>query len=237
MNRRALALAGTAFALLLTASAASAKGHLQARPTLVELQPKAAAARLTLSNTGDEPVSAQVRVFVWTQQGGEDRLIATDQIVLSPPIVEVPAGGEQVVRIVRQSPAAKGSDQSYRLIVDELPGAKGKSGTVSLRMRYVLPLFVRSAEATSPDLGCRLSAAILTCDNKGGRAAQLGRTRLLDGKGNTVELSSGLFGYVLPGNQRQWTLDLDRLTSLSADLRLESQLNGQPVTLPVARAR
>lgn len=176
-------------------------------------------------------------MFAWTQQGGEDRLVATDQIVLSPPIVEIAAGGEQVVRLVRQSPAAKGPDRSYRLVVDELPGVQGKAGTVSLRMRFVLPLFVRSADATSPNLSCRLNAAILTCDNSGGRAAQLGRTRLLDGKGKAVELSSGLFGYVLPGNQRQWTLDLDRLTSLSADLRLESQLNGQLVSMPVVRAR
>lgn len=237
MSRRASALAGLLAVLALAASAVAAKGDLQARPTLLELQPKMAAGRVVLANTGDETVSAQVRVYAWTQQEGEDRLVASDHIVLSPPIVQIAPGAEQIVRFVRHGPAAVGQDQSYRLVVDELPNAKTSTDTaVTIRLRYVLPLFVRASNARPAALTCRLLAASLACTNSGGQAAQLGRTRLVDGQDHALELSAGLFGYVLPGSLRQWPLDPLPLPSLSADLRLESQLNGQPFSVPVVRA-
>jgi fimbrial chaperone protein len=118
MLRRALLLAGSLLGLAVAAPSASAKGHLQARPTMLELAPGAAAGRMTLANTGDEPVPAQVRVFAWIQKDGEDVLVPTTDIVLSPPIVTVPAGAEQLVRIVRQGRPPARSDQAYRIVVD-----------------------------------------------------------------------------------------------------------------------
>jgi fimbrial chaperone protein len=234
MNRRAFALAGLLAALTLTASSVGAKGNLQVRPTLIELPPKKAAGRIVLANTGDEPMLAQVRVYAWTQQEGEDRLAASDQIVLSPPLVKIAPGGEQVVRFVRQGTAVVGQDQSYRLIVEELPNAKtSQDTTVSIRLRYVMPLFVRAAGASPVALTCRLLAASLSCTNTGGQAAQLGRTQLVDHQGRTRELSAGLFGYVLPGSLKQWPLDPAHVSSLGADLRLETQLNGKPFSVPV----
>jgi fimbrial chaperone protein len=220
----------------LLAPASMAKGQLQARPTLVELAPGATAARMILANTGDAPVSAQVRVFAWTQADGEDRLADTRAIALSPPIVRIPPGGEQVVRIVRQGPAAAG-EGSYRLVVDELPAppATGEASGIAFRMRYVLPLFVRAAGASAPDLRCRLAGVQFSCDNRGGRAAQLGSSRLRDAGGHAVTLSPGLFGYVLAGSSRRWTLGAASLTALGSELQLETRLNGQPVTIPVAR--
>lgn len=236
MNRR-IPLGVFATILSLTAPAVGAKGHLQVNPTLVEMRTKAAASRIVLSNTGDESVSAQVRVFAWTQRGGEDQLADTDQIVLSPPIVKIDPGQEQVIRLVRVGAPNQGSrDQSYRIIVEELPGAKPSVDMVKLRMRYVMPMFVRAADAAQPQLDCRMRATTLTCSNAGGRAAQLGRTRLLDGNGHSMELSTGLLGYVLAGSKKQWSIDPTRLSTLTADLRLDSQLNGQPLSLPLAQA-
>ncbi|HRP87670.1 MAG TPA: fimbria/pilus periplasmic chaperone, partial [Gammaproteobacteria bacterium] len=97
--KRAIALA--AVLALLPAGHAFARGQLQARPTLVELAPGNQAGRLVLANTGDAPVAAQVRVFAWSQVDGEDRLADTNEIAISPAIVRIPPGGEQVVRVVR----------------------------------------------------------------------------------------------------------------------------------------
>jgi fimbrial chaperone protein len=238
MSRRALLLAGNLLGLALAAQAASAKGHLQARPTMLELPPGAAAGRMTLANTGDEPVAAQVRVYAWIQKDGSDVLVPTTDVVLSPPIANVPAGGEQLVRIVRQGKKADQRDLSYRVVVDELPG-KTKSGdaAVGILMRYVLPLFVRSAEAGDAALSCGLvraqAGASLECTNSGGRAAQLGASRL-KGNGKTYELTAGLYGYVLPGSQRRWPLDSARLKLVGHSPTMESQLNGAPVSITVA---
>jgi fimbrial chaperone protein len=239
MARRASLLAGSLLALTVVATAASAKGQLQARATLLELGVDSAAGRLTLANTGDAPVTAQVRVFAWAQQGGQDRLAPTTAIVLSPPIVKIPPNGEQVVRIVRQGPAPAGRDQTYRVVVDELPDRSRPNATaISFRMRFVLPLFVRDAVAKPPSLTCGIErldqATVLTCSNSGGRAAQLGATTLLGAGGQKYELTPGLFGYVLPVSARRWTLDPTHLAKLGSNLRLETRLNGDPLTLPLA---
>ncbi|MPZ17796.1 MAG: fimbria/pilus periplasmic chaperone [Luteitalea sp.] len=220
-------------------SAGQSGGQLQAGPTLLEIGPKVAATRLLLGNTGDAPVAAQVRVYAWRQSDGEDRLVPSDQVVVSPPIVELPAGREQVVRVVRLGPPASGRDHCYRIIVDELPRAERAEGNrVKLRMRYVLPLFVRAAEASTPALTCTIDAGgvLLMCENSGGRAAQLGASRLLDDETQVLNLSEGLFGYVLPGSRRVWSLAAHRPALKGQTLRLETRLNGHPAKLAVDRA-
>ena len=239
MNRRANLLAGSLLGLALAASAVSAKGQLQARATLIELGVDSAAGRLTLANTGDAPVAAQVRVFAWSQENGEDRLAPTNAIVLSPPIVRIAPGAEQVVRIVREGPAPSGRDQTYRIVVDELPDkSKPNANAVSFRMRYVLPMYVRDAVAKLPTLACRIEHQVptpaLSCNNSGGRAAQLGATRMLDAAGHKYELTPGLFGYVLPASVRRWPLDPASLAKLGPTLRLETMLNGEALTIPIA---
>ena len=237
MHRTRAALAPLAIAATLAASAAGAKGQLQARPTMVEMPPAAAATRFILANTGDAPVAAQIKVFEWRQSKGQDELVPTRDVVVSPPIAQVAPGAEQVVRIIRPGPPVGGRDRSYRLVVEELPGSKKDANTaISVRLRYVIPLFLRAQGSSRPALACRLHGRMLACVNKGGQPAQLGRTTLHDSGGHAVELSAGLFGYVLPASERQWTLSDGRVDALSNTLRLESHLNGQPVTLPVARS-
>lgn len=214
----------------------SARGQLQAGPTLVELAPGITAGRLILGNTGDAPVAAQVRAFVWSQVDGEDRLTPTSDIALSPAIVRIEPGVSQTVRVVRQAPAPTGNDKTYRVVVDELPTKEDLEATgLNMRMRYVVPVYLRSPDASAPKLSCNLSPGFLVCTNTGGQAAQLGSSRLIDGKGNVAALTRGLFGYVLPGSRRQWPLDAQYVSPLTADLRLETQLNGQAAAIPVTR--
>lgn len=233
--RTACLVSGVAF--LLASAAASARGELQAGPTLLELQPGATSTRLRLGNSGDVPVAAQIRIYAWIQEGGEDRLTETDAVVASPPIAEVAADGEQLVRLVRTGPQpAADRDEAFRVVVDELPGPPDDAGTgVRVRMRFVLPLFVRASVAVAPDLSCRLLAGgtRLACRNAGGQAAQLGASRLVAGDTGQT-LSEGLFGYVLPGSERQWALPKDR-PALAGALTLDTIINGQPATVAVDR--
>lgn len=237
MRASRAASASLALALAFAACAAGAKGRLQTRPTMVELLPGAAATRFIMTNSGDASVGAQVRVFAWSQVNGEDQLVATNELLVSPPIARVEPGVEQVVRIIRQPGHERSSDRPYRLVVEELPGPrKDPANAISVRMRYVMPLFVRAAGASEPQLSCKLAAAAVTCLNQGGRPAQLGRTVLSDSHGHSVELSAGLFGYVLPLAERKWMLPPERLGSLSGALRLDSQVNGQPLDIPITRS-
>lgn len=229
-----------AAAVLLAAAApvVMARGHLQVGSTRVELPPGARASRLVLRNTGDAPVGAQVRVYAWSQPQGEDRLDETRAIVLSPPLVRIAPGQEQVVRVVRQGPAPSDQDVVYRIVAEEVPLTPPASNTaMSFRMRFVLPLFDRSAAAKPAQLSCRMAATTLSCLNTGGRPAKLGATQLADTAGHSVELTDGLFGYVLPGSTRTWTLSADRLKGLGSSLRLKTKIdNATDLELPVELA-
>lgn len=229
------ALLGAVMASFVPAS--WARGQLQAAPTLVELAPGAGAGRLTLANTGDTPVAAQVRVFAWKQADGEDRLGATQEVAISPAIVRIAPGASQVVRVVREGAAPELSDATYRVVVDELPSPDEPPQVgVQIRLRFVVPVYVRATKAPPPALRCRLESVRLSCGNSGGQAAQFGASRLIDARGQAVPLTRGLFGYVLPGSERRWSLDAASLAKLDGGLQLETRLNGQPATVPVGRA-
>lgn len=234
--RKAVLAALLGAASVLLAPASWARGQLQVAPTLVELAPGAPATRLTLSNPGDTPVAAQVRVFAWTQVGGEDRLGATGDLALSPAIALIAPGASQVVRVVRLGAPPDNRDASYRIVVDELPIANAApQAGVQLRLRFVVPVYVHAAKASQPALRCLLQAADLACINTGGQAAQLGATRLVDAAGHAVSLTPGLFGYVLPASERHWALSAIT-QKMVGDERLETRMNGQPLTITLGHA-
>ena len=213
-------------------------GQLQTRQTGVDLPAGVRAGRLVLANTGDAPIAAQIRVYAWRQDGGEDVLEPSSALVVSPVIVEIPANGEQLVRVVRPDGRVVAREQAYRVVVDELPGdPAGDSSTVQVqvRMRFLIPVFVRAADPAPAALACRLEPAALTCSNSGGRAAQLGATHLLNGA-QRLEVTPGLLGYVLAGSLRRFAVSPDILAKAGPQSRLEVRLNGEPATLDLARA-
>lgn len=217
-----------AVSALLTAGGVHARGQLQTRQTGVDMPAGARAGRLVLANSGDAPVAAQIRVYIWTQENGEDRLEPSDDLLVSPPIVEIPAGGEQLIRLVRADATAPARELAYRVVVDELPDDdQTAENAVAVRMRFLIPAFVRASDPAPTDLHCRVDDTALVCENHGGRAAQLGATGLLDAGGNTLQVSPGLMGYVLAGSSRRWPLPAEGLAKLETPRTMEVLLNGQ----------
>lgn len=225
-------------ALALVAGDAQARGQLQTRQTGIDLPVGVRAGRLVLANSGDKPVAAQIRVYKWTQVNSDDALDPSNELTASPAIVEIPAGAEQLVRVVRTDASAPATEQAYRVVVDELPGDPDADATnaVTVRMRFLLPAFVRAENAPDSALACSIASATLTCRNTGGRAAQLGATTLVGTGGKTAELTPGLLGYVLAGATRSWPVDAAKLTAAGTPASLQIRLNGQPTTLALGPA-
>lgn len=225
-------------ALVLATGAAHARGQLQTRQTGIDLAPGDRAGRLVLANSGDGPVAAQVRIYAWSQRDGEDQLEPSNALIASPAIVEIPAGGEQLVRVVRADGSPVAAEQAYRVVVDELPGdPAGRSGSaVTVRMRFLIPAFVRAADPAPVQLACRIERDALACDNAGGRAAQIGSTVWQGADGRSLTLSNGLLGYVLAGSSRRFPLGAQQRPP-QAGGTLDLQLNGQPARVPLVAPR
>ncbi|WP_240160998.1 molecular chaperone [Burkholderia sp. Ax-1719] len=226
-----LALTGAAMAACLGGAQAAT---LQISPVMVDLPADANATGLTLRNSGSKPIYGQVRVYRWSQSGGEDALTPTQEMVASPPLIEIGAGAEQLVRLVRTAPAASNVEQSYRILIDELPEPDAApSNGVAIRLRYSVPVFIDpgSGSTGQPNLAWHLRHAdagwTLEVANTGGRRAQIAGVEIVDGAGHAFPINRGLLGYALAGSIRQFQLALPQSADLNGTLKIRAAVNAQ----------
>lgn len=192
-------------AILFAASVCSVNANaasIEVAPVGLDLIAPTAAAVIKLTNGQDRPISVQLRVFKWSQDGKEDQLTAASGLVVSPPILQVKKGVPATVRVVRTSKAPVTGQENYRILVDELPDpAAKKSGLVSIVVRQSLPVFFRTQAASAPEvtwsLYSRGGRTYLVGRNTGDRHLRLSRATLIGSSGQTVKISDGLVGYVL----------------------------------------
>lgn len=189
------------------APAAQAAG-LQVSPVSLFLPASQQATVVTLTNTGGEALTAQVRVFRWTQdEQGQDVYTPDNGVVASPPMLRMAAGAEQQLRLIRTGPPSA-EETAYRVVIDELPPPQHtpRSG-LNFVLRYSLPLFLNQSENPPTQLHWQWRAVgsktELSARNTGAAYAQLGRIALIGADGQEIRLLvDGLAGYVLPG--RTW---------------------------------
>lgn len=221
-------------ALLLTLALATSASTLQISPVTVDLSPGENASGITLRNPGDTPLYGQVRVFRWDQANGDDVLTPTTDLAASPPLIQIPAHTDQLIRLVRAIPAPPSGEQSYRLLIDELPAPdEPVANGVTIRLRYSVPVFVEPAGTTGvPTLSWHLMHDnghwILRVDNSGSRRAQIAAVQLFDDAGNTYDINKGLLGYALAGRGRQWQVMLPPDTALGGTMKIRAQVNSLP---------
>src|SRR4051794_41931448 len=94
---------------------------LSVAPTRIDLAPDQRAAAVTLQNDGDEPVMVQVQTFAWTGSPATSDLTPTRDLVAMPPVATVAAGDKQLIRVAARGGDKPAAEQSYRLIIAEVP--------------------------------------------------------------------------------------------------------------------
>ncbi|RQS57485.1 MULTISPECIES: molecular chaperone [unclassified Burkholderia] len=216
-----------------SACAAASAATLQIMPVTIELPPSAAAASMTLSNPGGQPIYGQVRAYRWTQENGDDVMTPTDALAASPPLLQIGANAEQLIRLVRTGRGAPAAEESYRVLIDELPspGTPVENG-ITIRLRYSVPVFVEPEGArAAPRLDWRVerdgSGTRLAVANRGEHRAQIAAVRLVDARGTVHDVTRGLLGYALAGSTRRWPLKLD--AGAAGFVRIQATVNAQPV--------
>lgn len=178
-------------------------------PVSLEVVAPGAAATLQLHNVGTAPLNAQIRVFRWTQLNGQEKLEPTDDVVASPPIASLAPKTDYTVRLVRVSKQPVFAAESYRLFVDELPdSAIRQNGTVTLVLRYSIPVFFYSREAAEAKLVWSVEQrgghVYVSAVNGSDRHARISALKLEVGDGRVVNFGDGLTGYVLGHSAMRW---------------------------------
>jgi fimbrial chaperone protein len=175
---------------------------LQVAPVLVEVPAPGATSTLKLHNEGTKPLDAQIRIFRWTQLNGVDTLTPTDDVAASPPAASMRPNTDYTVRIVRLNKVPVAQEESYRLLIDELPTpATTTSATVNIALRYSIPVFFTVPGASAPKLTWELqqrgTKPVIVVSNAGDRRIRLAKLKFTDGKGAVASFGEGLAGYVL----------------------------------------
>jgi fimbrial chaperone protein len=197
-------------AALTAAPAAALAASLQVTPVNIEVPAPGAASKITLSNPGTDNVTAQIRVFRWLQAEGEDRLVATRDVVASPPAVKLAPGKKAVIRIVRLGKTPAAAEETYRLVVDEVPKPPkpGQAG-VGFTVRHSIPVFF-SKPGADGELTWKAKVTggklVLQADNAGGRRVRVASLKVVDGAGATIRFGEGLAGYVLGQSSKFWVM-------------------------------
>ena len=235
MHSRHLAAALTAVLGLAAGACPVQASTLRVSPVGLDLPVGQNATTLNLFNDDVAPLNVQIRVFRWRQVEGKDVLEPATDVVASPPIAKVAPGAARTVRVVRLDAKLPEKQESYRLIVDELPPPLSEGGRqVTLLMRHSIPLFF-AAGADKAKVTWRLTrsqdAPALTASNSGGRHLRLSNLRIVDGAGAVLAERKGLVGYALPGSTMAWPTGA---FAPSAGLHLVADTDTGPIDAPLA---
>jgi fimbrial chaperone protein len=206
-----LRFAAAVLAGLLATSGLAQATTLQVSPVLIDVPAPGAAASIQVANLSEDPVVAQVRIFRWVQENGTDKLVETKDVVVSPPIAKLKPSSKAVLRVVRRSKSAPQGEESYRIVIDQVP-EKHKSRGVGIKfaVRYSIPVFFGGLENDAAsiiwEVGNKGGRAFVTATNAGSRRVRIADLKVKAGSGS-VSFGGGLTGYVLPRSSVTWSAD------------------------------
>jgi fimbrial chaperone protein len=219
---------------------AAGAAALQVAPVLLDIPAPGATSTVTLRNEGPRPLNAQIRVFRWTQENGQDKLEPVTDVVASPPSASLASRTDYAVRIVRLNRAPAAREEAYRLVVDELPDAsRERNGTIAVVLRHSIPVFFAPTDAETARVTWKAKIVgaklVLQATNTGGRRLRLAAMKVSDGK-TTVNFGDGLVGYSLSGTTMTWERPIPAGFSASA-IRITAQSDLGPVDARAAVTR
>lgn len=211
--------------VMATVSAEAAS--LRVAPVILDLSAPTAASSIRIWNDAKKPINVQVRVFRWSQKDGKDVYTIAEDVVVSPPLTTLKGNGENMVRVVRVSKRPVAREESYRLVVDELPSAgRRPAGTVVLVVRHSIPVFFSQPEAEGASARWSVRRAPdgyeVTVRNSGDKRLKISNLDLI-GQGKTIARSPGLVGYVLGNSTASWTVPATARSALTKSVKIRAQ--------------
>lgn len=238
-------LAGVSVVAVMVCGAPGHAASVRVAPTTADLLAPDSATTFNLRNEDNRPLNVQIRVFRWTQTGGVDRLEPTTDVVASPPSQTLGPNADYVVRVVRAAKQPVTGEESYRVVVDELPDpSRRQPGVVNVVLRYSLPVFFRSADAgrSSSQVSSQVSwtvrqtgnALVVAAKNAGQQRLKIADLKLADSTGRSITLGNGLVGYVLGNATMQWSFPAQGLRVSGPTVTLSARSDGGEINATAA---
>ena len=211
MRKNIFIITGLVLSLSITVDAAT----IRLSPVTVEILSNQNASSLSLYNQSSESTDLQVRVFEWNQKNGQDQLVPTEDIAVSPPFLKLKPNDSYNLRVVRINPQPVSGEKTYRIIIDELPkpvdSRKADQG-INVLLRSSLPVFVVNKDAITKlswKIDENQNAPSLNMSNIGNRHALLNNLTLVDATANKsypIQVNT-VNGYILAEQTRSYSIN------------------------------
>ena len=208
-------------------------------------------ALLTLSNEGKESVSYSLSAYAWSQgDSGEIKLIPTSDIIFFPASLALSPGEARIIRLGTELQATN-VEQSYRILVNELPPAQTGRANPGMEVRVLsqisIPLFLEpdkpNVQADLTGMSLHKSKITFRLNNTGSvHVLPIVAITALDGSGAVVyKVGPQQVWYALAAGSRAVTVSLPAKTcakvrTLSISVALNANMDSLPVTKTLSTA-
>lgn len=164
---------------LLSPTAQAQTGGIQVAPVMVAMSTERGISSLRVRNGRERAVAFEIDAYVWRQDNGRDVLTPTQSLIVAPGVFEIPAGGEQVVRLGVQAPDGE-TEHAYRIVLRELPPARGEGVLLGFTLEMSLPVFVVPVGAHAR-MDTQIAGDTLQLTNTGQAHLQISSIEDMDG--------------------------------------------------------
>lgn len=188
-------------------------GTFTISPLRVDFADATGVSVLTVRNEDARPVVVQTQGLAWSQEGGQDALTPSRDLLVSPAVFTLPAGGSQLVRVALRRGVDPVRELTYRLLLQEVPqAASPEFSGLQIVLRLSVPVFVEPLAPATPQITWVAARGddgklSLSARNDGSAHARIHRFSVKTADGATTVLDQPQLAYVLPGSSRHWTLD------------------------------
>jgi fimbrial chaperone protein len=198
---------------------------LSVNPIRIQVSSSRPNAVLQITNREDEPVTLQAHIVAWSLDGQKEVYVDSDNLVLNPPIATLAPHQTQFIRLGLRRPVEGLQEQSYRLVVEEVPPPfKPDTTGVHMVVKITIPVFAVPKAATAPRVAWQ---AVHTSDgqmkliatNSGSAHVQIKSLEVTSADSPDEYLKGGNPVYLLPTQQREWLID-DKRTMTTRRIKI-----------------
>lgn len=232
--------------LFSTLHLSASAGEFSVNPIRVDLSAAVRSGVVSLKNEDTQKLNFQLQAMTWSQDAdGKDVHTETQDLVFFPRILSVEPGEEGVIRVGSKGSALQ-LEKTYRLFIEELPGAvktpDGSAAQINVLIRFGAPVFVAPLK---PEDGLDIERFMvskgimtITARNSGNRH------QLVQGIGlkGTDSASKEIYGltlgdrYLLAGTVKSYTTTLTpavctRLSNLEFEFKTDKVLTSRKLNV------
>lgn len=211
--------------LLLAGAGSAGAGSFSVTPVRVEFDHDRRTAVMTLHNAEAVPLTLQASLVDWSQADGDDRYVATHDLLATPPVFTIAAGGEQIVRIALRREADPDREVSYRIFFEQvMEQASREFNGLNIALRIGVPIFLAPRAGAHGDLAWELhrqrdgQLQIDVVNHGTGHVQVTDFDADLGAEAGSVHV--GVARYVLPGSRMSWTVAAPRQAGNATKARL-----------------